>query len=345
MNTRLSLGLLTAMILSACAPSEKQNPPPAASEPQKNTASQTANPAPAGEMKRVAITSITEHPALDLIRNGVIDQLKADGFEDGKNIKIDYQNAQGNPSTAAQIAKKFAGDNPDVIVAITTPSAQTVLAATKTIPVVFAGITDPIAAKLVTSWEPSGTNVTGTSNQHDMKPDVELMQAVVPELKSIGYVYSPSEANSVSTLQRLRDYVEPLGLKVVDVPAQRTTDILNAAYSLKGKVQVIYTANDNNVVASYSSMYKAANEMKIPLVASDIDSVSKGATAAIGVNEYKMGQDSGKMAVRILKGEAAGSIAPTRATEFELVVSKKHAQEQGVNLSEDLVKRAAKVLD
>lgn len=338
-----SLSLLSVMLLAACSPSEKQNPPPASSA-EKAPASQVA-PNHSNETKRVAVTSIVEHISLDSVRHGMIEQLKTEGFEEGKNLKIDYQSAQGNTGTAAQIAKKFAGDKPDAIVAIATPSAQAVVSATKEIPVVYAAITDPIGAKLVPSWEPSGTNVTGTSDQHDMKPELELMKEIVPDLKAIGYVYNAGEVNSVIMLNQLKTEAQGYGWKVVEVQAQHTADVLNAARSLKDKVQVIYTAQDNNVVSAYASMYKAAMEMKIPLIASDPNLVSKGAVAAVGVNYHTLGKETGKMVARILKGEAAGSIASQRATEFELVVSPKHAQEQGVNLSDDLKKRANQVLE
>ncbi|EIC13503.1 ABC transporter substrate-binding protein [Kingella kingae] len=344
MNTlRFSLGLLAATVLAACNPSAQQTatPAPAAS----NTATSAPAPTASGEVKKIAITSIVEHPSLDAIRKGVLDQLKQEGFEEGKNLTVDFQSAQGNPSTAAQIAKKFAGDNPDVIVAIATPSAQAVVAATKTIPVVFAGITDPIGAKLVASWEPSGTNVTGTSNQHSLEPDLALMRDVVPNLKQIGYVYSPGEANSVSTLNALREEAKKYGIEVVEAPAQTTSNVLTAARSLKDKVQVLYTAHDNNVVAAYESMYKAAVEMKIPLIASDTKSVERGAAAAVGVDDYKIGLASGKMAAQILNGTTAGSIAPTKPTEFELHLNPKFAAEQGVQFNDDLRKRATRVIE
>lgn len=345
MNTlRLSaMSLLAATVLAACNPnasSSANQSTSAASAPVASApSSDTATP------KRLAITSIVEHPSLDAIRKGVLDQLQEEGFSEGKNLQVDFQSAQGNPSTAAQIAKKFAGDNPDVIVAIATPSAQAVVAATQTVPVVFAGITDPIGAKLVASWQPSGTNVTGTSNQHEMQPDVDLMREVVPNLKSIGYVYSPGEANSVTVLNQLREEAQKHGISVVDVPAPTTAQVLAAARSLKDKVQVLYTANDNNVVAAYESMYKAAVEMKIPLIASDTKSVERGAAAAVGVDDYKIGRESGKMAAQILRGTAAGSIAPTKPNEYELHVNLKFANEQGVQLSEALRKRATRVIE
>lgn len=312
---RLVLSGVLMTILAACNPSNTSQPTASTPTPASNVAN-----IPAGE-KRLAITAITEHPALDDIRHGVLEQLKKEGFEEGKNLKVDFQSAQGNPSTAAQIAKKFAGDKPDVIVPITTPSAQAVVAATKDIPVVYAGITDPIAAKLVASWEPSGTNVTGMSNQTDITPSLDLMRELIPDLKAIGYVYSPGEVNSLTVLKQLQDAAAKHNIKIVDVPAQTTSQVLTAARSLKGKVQIIFTAHDNNVVAAYPSMYKAAVEMKIPLLAADSNSVSKGAALALGVNDYNLGVEAGKMVAEVLRGKKAGDIPSQRVTELELVIS------------------------
>ena len=221
-----AIGLIAAGLLAACQPDAAQKQPaPAASAAAAATG--------ATETKRIAITAIVDHPSLNAIRQGVLDQLKAEGFEEGKNLQVDFQSAQGNPSTATQIAKKFAGDNPDVIVAITTPSAQAVAAATKTIPVVFAGITDPIGAKLIQNWQPSSTNITGTSNHRSMEPDLALMRELLPNLKNIGYVYSPGEANSVSMLNDLREQARKQGLNVVEAPAPTTAQVLTAARSLK----------------------------------------------------------------------------------------------------------------
>ncbi|MDO4640325.1 MAG: ABC transporter substrate-binding protein [Neisseria sp.] len=332
MNIRLLSAGIIAACLSACSP-----------ETQQSISSSGINSAT--QKRYVAITAITEHPSLDAIRKGIIDQLQSEGFEEWKNLKIDFQSAHGNTSTAIQIAKKFAGDNPDVIVPITTPSAQAVVAATQTIPVVYSGVTDPIGAKLVTSWAPSGTNVTGTSSQYPMAPGVALMQEIVPKLKTIGYVYSPGEINSIAILKQLREETEKHGIKVIDVPAQTTADVLAAARSLKGKVQLIYTGHDNNVVSAYPSMYKAATEMKIPLVAVDADSVQRGAVAAISEDDYSLGKDTGEMVARILRGEKPGAIASTRPKKFELYINPKHASAQGVTLPESLKKRADKILD
>lgn len=325
------LGAAAALLLASCSPAE-QTAAPASS----------GNAAAAGN-KKIAITAIVEHPALDAVRKGVIDELKSKGYEEGKNLTVDFQSAQGSTANAAQIAKKFAGSNPDVIVAIATPSAQSVVAATKTIPIVYAGVTDPVAAKLVPGWEASNTNVTGVSDELPLEPQIDLMKKLVPAVKNVGYVYSPGEVNSTIVLDQLKAKLSPQGINVVAAPAQRSSDVLTAARSLNGKVDLIYTSLDNNVVASYESMYKAAVEMKKPLVASDTDSVKRGAVAALGVNYYDLGKKTGDVVFQILNGRKAGEIPSARMETLDLFLSKKNAAAEGTALPEDLIKQAKEV--
>ena len=162
--------------------------------------------------KSVAVTAIVEHQALDAVRDGVRDELKAAGFEAGKNLKFEYQSAQGNTGTAAQIARKYVGGKPDAIVAIATPSAQAVVAATKDIPVVFSAVTDPVAAKLVKGWDASGTNVTGVSDMSPLDKHLELVKRVAPNAKRVGVIYSPGEANSVAIVEALKKAAPAAGL-------------------------------------------------------------------------------------------------------------------------------------
>ncbi|PCL21627.1 ABC transporter substrate-binding protein, partial [Snodgrassella alvi] len=229
-----------------------------------------------------------------------------------------------------------------VIVTIGTPSAQSMVAATRKIPIVFAAVTDPVAAKLVTSWEPSKTNVTGVSDELPLQPQIDLMKQVVPNLKTVGYVYSPGEINSTVVLGQLQSLLAKDGITVAAAPAQRTTDVPMATKSLQGKADLIYTSLDNNVVSAYESMYKVAKDMKMPLVASDTGSVKRGAAVALGVNYHELGTATGKIVGRILKGEQAGNIAPQRMTadQLDLMVSKSHAAEQGITFSEQLLKQA-----
>ncbi|HHW7567415.1 TPA: ABC transporter substrate-binding protein [Mannheimia haemolytica] len=292
------------------------------------------------KIQNVAITAIVEHPALDSIRKGVVEELAREGFVDGKNIKIDYQSAQGSVATAAQIARKFVGDKADIIIPITTPSAQPVVAATRSIPIVFSGVTDPVAAKLVKSWEPSGTNVTGISDHKPIEPQVKLIQTLVPGLKAVGYVYSAGEVNSAIVLDELKQEAQKQGFTIVPVAVQRSADIGTAARSLNGKVQAIYISEDNAVVSAYEALHKAALEAKIPVVAADRDTVQRGAVAAYAVNQYDIGVATGKVAARVLKGEKAGTIPTQEVSKLELSINTKTAKELGITIPEVLIKEA-----
>ena len=298
----------------------------------------------AAEEKSVAVTAIVEHPALDAVRDGVQAALKAAGYESGKNLKWQYQSAQGNTGTAAQIARKFVGDNPDAIVAIATPSAQAVVAATKTVPVVFSAVTDPVAAKLVPSWEPSKTNVSGVSDLLALDKQMDLVKQVVPNAKRVGMVYNPGEANSVVVVKELQKLLPTLGMTLVEAAAPRSVDVSSAARSLIGKVDVIYTNTDNNVVSAYESLVKVGQDAKIPLIASDTDSVKRGAIAALGINYRDLGEQTGRMVVRILKGEKPGDIKPETSSKLELFVNPGAAEKQGAKLSEQLVRSATQVV-
>ena len=298
----------------------------------------------ADKIKHVAITAIVEHPSLDQIRDGVKDELIDSGYKLNENLTVQYKSAQGSSATAAQIARQFVSAKPDAIVAIATPSAQATAAATKQIPVIFAGITDPVAAKLIKNWQPTGTNITGVSDYQEIIPQIDFMKKIVPNVKSVGYIYSPSEINSTVVLKNLQTHLAKQNISLIAVPAQRTADISTAANTLKGKVDLIYTTTDNNVVSAYESLVKFANENKIPLLASFPDAIERGAVAAYGMSYYDVGRQSGKLVVRILKGEKPGNIAPELGQSLRLVINADAAKKQGVNLSTEIIQSAYKII-
>ncbi|MFC4274843.1 ABC transporter substrate binding protein [Achromobacter aloeverae] len=300
-----------------------------------------AGPAP----KSVAVMTITDHPALDAVRDGVRDALKAAGYDPARNLKWQFQSAQGNNATAAQIARKFVGDRPDVIVAISTPAAQAVAAATKDVPLVYAAVTDPVAAQLVAAGpQAADSNVTGVSDALPLDRQIELIKKIVPTAKRVGMVYNPGEPNSVVVVKQMQDLLPKSGMSLIEAAAPRTVDVGSAARSLIGKADVIYASTDNNVVSAFEALTKVSNDARIPLVASDTDSVKRGAVAALGVNYHDMGVQAGRIAVRILKGDKPGAIAPESAGKPVLFVNATAAQKQGVTLSDALLKSAAQVL-
>ena len=295
-------------------------------------------------VKSVAVTAIVEHAALDAVRDGVKDQLQADGFEVGKNLKFDFQSAQGNTGTAAQIARKFVGDRPDVMVAIATPSAQALIAATKDIPIVFSAISDPVAARLVKSWDASGGNVTGVSDMSPLEDQIDLILKVLPSAKRVGVIYNPGESNSVAIVGEFRKLLVARGMSMVEAAAPRSVDVGSAAQSLVGKVDVIYAPTDNNVMSAFEGIVKVGEQMHLPIVAADTSAVKRGAAAAIGLNYYDLGRQTGKIVVRILNGEAPGKIAIQTSATFELFVNPAAALKQGLTLSPALIKSAKTVI-
>lgn len=296
------------------------------------------------DAKTIAITQIVEHPSLDEIRRGIIEELATHDYIKDENLTVNFQSAQGNTATAGQIAKQFAGDMPDAIIAISTPSAQTVAASTTTVPIIYTAISDPVAAKLINENNiPTQANITGLSSQLPIEPPLDLIQKIVPDAKTIGYVYSPGEANSVTVLKQLQQAAPARGLKILEVTANRPTDVAMATRSLQGRADVIYTSLDNNVISAFEAMANAANEMKIPVITSDEFSVRRGATAALGVNDYDFGRVTGKMVYRVLNGEAITDIKPEVMNDLTLYVSPSHAKQQGITLEPSVIADAINV--
>lgn len=297
------------------------------------------------DSKYVAITSIVEHPALDAFKDGVVEALADEGFKEGDNLRVRYQTAQGNTGTAAQIARQYMGEGPDVIVAIGTPSAQAVVAATKTIPVVFGAVTDPIAAQLVKERGASGTNVTGMSDELPLEASLELIKKALPDAKRVGLVYNPGEINSKIVVDQLKKLMPQYDLTLVEAAAPRTVDVSSAARSLIGKSDMIFSTTDNNVIATYESLTKVSLDSKLPLIASDTDSVTRGAVAALGINYKQLGVQAGQMVARILNGESPGDIAWETSNQLETHLNKKIAKQIGVVFSEELLNSAEKVIE
>jgi len=293
----------------------------------------------------VAVTAIVEHPALDATRDGVKDALEEAGYKDGEGMTFVYQSAQGNAATAAQIARQFVGQAPDVIVPISTPSAQAVVSATRDIPVVFTAVSDPVGAQLVKDMENPGGNVTGISDMSPVGDHVDLIKEILPEAKTIGFLYNSGEANSVSLLEAFKEAAEAAGLSVVESAATKSAEVQGAARALVGRADAIYVPTDNTIISALEGAVSVAEEAKLPLFTADTDSVERGSLAALGFNYYDVGKQTGEVVVRVLKGENPGEIPVKVAAGTDLVINKGAAERMGVTLPESVVSRATKVVE
>ncbi|WP_343712744.1 ABC transporter substrate-binding protein [Inquilinus sp.] len=298
----------------------------------------------AADKVTVAVTQIVEHPALDAARDGVKKALEEAGYKDGDNLVFQWESAQGNPATAAQIAQKFIGENPNVIVPIATPSAQAVVAATQDIPVVFTAVTDPAGAQLVKNLEHPGGNVTGISDLSPLADHLNLIKEIVPKVKTIGVPYNPGEANAAALIAALQEMAPEWKVEIVTAAAAKSADVQGAAQSLVGKVDVIYVPTDNTVVSALEAVIQVGTENKIPVFSGDTDSVTRGAIASVGFDYFEVGRQTGAVVARVLKGEKPGDIAVKNASGTDLFVNTKSAAAMGVTIPEAVLSRAKKVI-
>ncbi|HIP39166.1 MAG TPA: ABC transporter substrate-binding protein [Desulfocapsa sulfexigens] len=292
---------------------------------------------------KIAVSQIVEHPALDATRQGLLDGLKAKGYEEGKNLTFTFQTAQGNPAIGVQIAKQFVGEKPDVLVGIATPTAQALAAATRTIPVVFTAVTDPLGAKLIKNLEHPGGNVTGLSDLTPVAQHVDLMQEILPDLKAIGVVYNPGEANAVALVELLKKAAKEKNIAVVEGIAMKSADVQSAARIITSKVQVIYAPTDNTVASAIDALVGAANQAKIPVVGGSTSFIENGAIASLGFDYYQVGVQTADFVEAIFKGKKPGDIPVSFAKGSDLFLNIPAAEKLGITLPEAMIKRATTI--
>ena len=302
-------------------------------------------PLAAAQEVHVAVSQIVEHPALDACRNGLKDGLAAAGFKDGENLKFTFQTAQGNPATAAQIARQFVGEGADVLVGIATPTAQALASATKEIPIVFSAVTDPVGAKLVRTMANPGGNVTGLSDLSPVAQHVAVMKEIVPGAKTIGVVYNPGEANAVSLVELLKEKARAAGLDVAEATVSRSADVGSATQALAGRADIIYAITDNTIASAIAAMIKSANAANIPVFAGATSYVEEGAVAAVGFDYYQIGYQTADYVVKILNGAAPASLPARVAKGTDVFINKGAAKRLGVTLPPSLTANPVKVFE
>ncbi|WP_428656683.1 ABC transporter substrate-binding protein [Photobacterium satsumensis] len=295
------------------------------------------------EVAKVAVSQIVEHPALDAARNGLLDGLKQKGYIEGENLEFSYQTAQGNPAIAVQIAKQFVGERPDVLVGIATPTAQALAASTRSIPVVFTAVTDPVGAKLVKDMEKPARNVTGLSDLSPVAQHVALMQELLPEMKSIGVVFNPGEANAVALVQLLRAAAKDKGLTVVEATALKSADVQSAAQIVASKADVIYAPTDNTVASAIDGLVNAGNQANTPIVGASTTYIENGALAALGFDYYQVGVQTADYVDALLKGKKVSDLPVKVAKGSDLALNQKAADKLGLTFPAAVLERATSI--
>ncbi|MDN4075697.1 MULTISPECIES: ABC transporter substrate-binding protein [Fictibacillus] len=295
---------------------------------------ETSSEEKSGKEIKIGVTQLVEHPSLDAAYKGFKKAIEANGL---KNVKYDFQNAQGDQNNSQTIAKNLVGEKVDLIFANTTPSAQHALNATQDIPIVFTSVTDPVGAKLVQSFDKPGENITGTTDTHpDAIPKTIEFIDKQTDAKSVGLIYNKGEQNSVAQVDLVKKELKKSNLKPVEASVSTSADVKQAAESLVGRADVFYIITDNTVVSALESVISVSEDKDIPMFAGELDSVKRGAFAAYGFDYYDIGYEAGQMAAKILKGEKKPSeINVQYPQKLKLVINKKAAEAMNVQLKPD----------
>lgn len=297
------------------------------------------------DVKTVAVSQIVEHPALDATREGLLRGLEEAGYTVGENLEFTYQTAQGNPAVASQIARKFVGDAPDVLVGISTPSAQALASATSELPVVFTAVTDPVSAKLVDKMEAPGGNVTGLSDMSPVGQHLDLMKEIKPNATRVGVVYSPGESNAAALLGMLRSEAEGRDLEIVEAAAVTSADMMTATRSIAGEVDFIYAPTDNNVASAIKTIVAVGESAGVPVFAGANTYVPEGATVGLGFDYAQIGEQTADYVVQILEGANPADMPATVASGSDLVLNLGAAEKIGLEIPQSVRDRATEVIE
>ena len=300
------------------------------------------------ESVTIGISQFAEHGSLDNCREGFLEGLKEAGYEEGKNLTVEYQNAQADTGSAATIADSFVNKKVDLICAIATPSAMSAYnsAMDADIPVIYTAVSDPAGAGLVNEDGTNVGNITGTSDKLPVTEQMELIRELMPDAKKIGILYTTSEANSVSTIQEYKDNAEKYGFEIVDTGINTIADVEMAAKDLASKVDCISNLTDNTVVSALQTVLAAANDAKIPVFGSEVEQVKNGCVAAVGIDYVALGKQTGEMVAKVLKGEATAAETPFEICEGgNVYVNTEAAGNIDFTISDDVLNEAAEVYE
>ena len=298
----------------------------------------------AAQPYRISVSQFVEHPALDAVLKGFQDYLAEEGVDARYQIHI----AQANMATAGQIGTQIMGEDPDLVLAIATPTAQAVAQAfkkashMKTTPFLFSAITNPVEAGLVTDLQHPGGNITGVSDLLPLDQHMGMVMRFYPDLKRLGVLYNAGEANSKSTLEGIRAIGRQKGFEVVEATVSKSSDVYQATKSLVGQVDAVFVPTDNTVVSALESAVKVCTQAKLALFCADVDSVKRGAVAAMGFDYYKHGRQTGAMAKRIFEGANPGELPVESQKALELHLNLTSAREMGVTVPQAIIDSADK---
>ncbi|MGU7987459.1 ABC transporter substrate-binding protein [Streptococcus suis] len=303
-----SMGLLT---LAACSSSSEQA---------------------SSDVVKVGVLQYMEHESLTAARESFVAELEANGYKEGEKLVLDYQNAQGDQANLQTISEQLIDGN-DIVLAIATPSAQSLATVSTETPIVFTAVTDPLSADLVESIEKPGGLLTGTSDQAPIDKQVELLGQAVPDAKTVGILYTTSERNSEVQVEQAKELLEKAGYKVVVKGITSSNEVQDATTSLMKDVDALFIPTDNTVASTMTMIGELSVEHKVPVIGGSTDMVDEGGLLTYGTNYEALGRQTAKMAIKIIEGANVSETAVEYPETVSLHVNEEMAQKLGIDTS------------
>jgi len=295
---------------------------------------------PNEKIMKVGLTQIASHPSLDAVRQGIIDGLREAGWDESRNIKYLYRNANRDPALSVPIAQSFVAEKVDVIVPITTPSALAAKKVTSDVPIVFGGVTDPIGIGLVNSLEHPGSNITGTSDRWPFEKQIQLFVEALPSIRKLGMLYAPGDNVSDIAVREFRQLCPMYKLELITLPVSSTQDLYSASRKLFREVDAVYTGLDTLVVANLDSVLKAGREVSKPVLAGDVGTVERGALMTHSIDMHELGRITATIVDKVLRGAVPGDIPVIVVSNGSPVFNATEVSRLRINLSHELRTRA-----
>ncbi|MGT2784856.1 tryptophan ABC transporter substrate-binding protein [Streptococcus merionis] len=297
------------------------------------------------EHKTIGVLQFVTHESLDEIYRGIEQGLADEGYQKGDNLTINFMNAEADQSQIQKMSEKLVADKNAALIGIATPAAQGLANATKDIPVIMGAVTDPVGANLVTDLKKPGGNITGVSDATPVADTVELIQAITPDAKTIGVLYSSSEDNSLSQVEAFTEAAERADYTVVPYAVPSTNEIATTVTAMLPKVDAVWTPTDNTIASAFPTVISAAKEAKKPVYTSVETMVEEGGIASVTLSQFDLGVATGKMVAAVLNGADPAKTPVEIFSEGTIVVNKKVAEELGLTIPASLLEKATTIIE
>lgn len=285
----------------------------------------------------VGVLQYISHPSLDEIYQGILTGLKEQGLEEGKNLKVVFQNGQGDQSKLNMMSQQLISEKPDVLIGIATPAAQALANATQEIPIVLGAITDPENAGLVSSNEHPGGNITGVSDQSPVEAQFDLLKLLLPATQRVGILISSAEDNAIVQAERAEASAKERGLTTKRYVVPSSNEINSIVSNMVREIDTLYIPTDNTIANNMSAVAQIATQAHVPIIPSVASMVEEGGVATIGINQTDLGVQTGRMAADIiLKNKNPGDMPIYVFSEGDLIVNEEQLDSLGITVPKEV---------